>query len=105
MRIPNPKSSINWALEKAGYRIVKLETKNTPLYFDMDREFQEIYEATRQYTMNSMPNMYALYKAVAYAAKYGVSGDFVECGVWKGGSAMIAAFTLIAMSDTSRRLW
>ena len=105
MRIPNPKSSVNWMLEKAGYRLAKLETKNTPLHFDMDREFEEIFQVTKRYTMNSMPNMYALYKAIDYVAKCGVPGDFVECGVWKGGSAMIAAFTLIAMGDTSRHLW
>jgi O-methyltransferase len=35
--------------------------------------------------------MYALYKAVEYLEKAGISGAIVECGVWRGGSMMVAA--------------
>jgi hypothetical protein len=48
--------------------------------------------------------MYALYESVRYIVSAGIAGDIVECGVWRGGSAMIAALTLVEM-DASRRMW
>src|SRR5207244_1911795 len=32
-------------------------------------------------------------------------GDFVECGVWRGGSMMLVALTLLKLARTDRRLW
>jgi len=71
----------------------------------MDSEFQPIFEKTRPYTMTTMANMYALYKAIKYIKEAKIPGDIAECGVWKGGSSMIAALTLISLEETDRRLW
>jgi hypothetical protein len=49
--------------------------------------------------------MYALYQAVRFLAARGVPGDIVECGVWRGGSCMVAALTLQMLGDVSRRIW
>jgi hypothetical protein len=71
----------------------------------MDPGFQEIYEKTRPYTMTSINRMYELYKAVQYLVDSRIPGDIVECGIWKGGSSMIAALALQAFGETDRRLW
>jgi len=55
--------------------------------------------------MTSVERLYALYKAVEYLAASGIAGDFVECGVWRGGSMMCAALTLLRRGDTSRGLY
>jgi hypothetical protein len=52
--------------------------------------------------MTSRERMYALYKAVEYIIDEDIPGDFVECGVWRGGSAMIMAATLIAKGRNDR---
>jgi hypothetical protein len=49
--------------------------------------------------------MYALRKATEYVVKTGLLGDFVECGVWKGGSAMVIALTLLEMGESNRRIF
>lgn len=49
--------------------------------------------------------MYALYKAAEYIVKAKIPGDFVECGVWRGGSAMIMAYTLLQMKETNRKIY
>ncbi|MGB9853033.1 MAG: TylF/MycF/NovP-related O-methyltransferase [Candidatus Kapaibacteriota bacterium] len=49
--------------------------------------------------------MYALYNAVEYIVKSGITGDFVECGVWKGGSTMLMALTLLKMKETNRKIY
>lgn len=55
--------------------------------------------------MTSDEKMYALYGALQHVVKMGVLGDVVECGVWRGGSAMLAALTLARLGDTSRTIW
>lgn len=49
--------------------------------------------------------MYALYKAVEYIVKAKIPGDFVECGVYKGGSAMIMTYTLLQMKEINRKIY
>ncbi|MCL2416546.1 MAG: TylF/MycF family methyltransferase [Bacteroidales bacterium] len=63
-------------------------------YVDMDKDFFPLYEVCRPYTMTSIERMYALYQAVKHVVQNNIEGDFVECGVWKGGSAMLIAATL-----------
>lgn len=73
--------------------------------FDMEPEFVALYERCRDATMTSIERMYALYKAVEYIVAAGIEGDFVECGVWRGGSAMMIALALQRFGDTGRTIW
>jgi hypothetical protein len=43
--------------------------------------------------------------AVEYVIRRGIPGDFVECGVWMGGSAMVIAKTLLRLGVHNRRIW
>lgn len=61
-------------------------------------EFAEIWEKASPYTMTSPERGFALYQAVNAVIDNNISGNFVECGVWKGGSAMIMALTLLKRS-------
>jgi len=71
---------------------------------DMEPEFVELYRRTCEYTLTSVERMYALYQAVRHVVAHEVPGDLVECGVWRGGSCMLMAGTLLACGDTSRRI-
>lgn len=74
---------------------------------DMSSEalFMDIYARCKPYTMTSMERMYALYKATEYVVKNNIAGDVVECGVWKGGSAMLSALTLMKMGGSDRHIY
>jgi len=76
----------------------------TALPSDMEEEFKEIHAKCSPFTMTSVERMYALYKAVNYICEKGVPGDFVECGVWKGGSSMVAAHTFKKRGDMAREM-
>lgn len=103
VRFFKPRSWIQRAANRLGYRIVKIQyTGDVP--FDMEKEFEEIYEQARHYTLTSVSNAYSLYSAIRYLVKNNIEGDIVECGVWKGGCMMVAALTLIGLGDTSRSL-
>jgi O-methyltransferase len=75
------------------------------VYPDFAPEFVDAYAAAVAFTMTSPERMYALWLATRQVASNGVPGAFVECGVWRGGSTMVAALALRAMGDTSRELW
>ena len=72
---------------------------------DMEDDFVDAYELSKAFTMTSAERMYALYSAVRYVIENRIEGDFVECGVWRGGSCMLMAHTLKAMGETSRTLY
>ena len=72
---------------------------------DLEPEFLERYDRCRPYTMTSIERMYALYTSVRHVIEREVAGDVVECGVFAGGSAMLAALTLQRFGDDTRRVW
>jgi O-methyltransferase len=61
---------------------------------DMPAEFLRLYERAESFTMTSVERMFALWTACRYIAAAGLAGDVVECGVWRGGSSMMAALAL-----------
>lgn len=63
-----------------------------------------IVAAVSPYTMTSRERIFALREAVRYVAQNRIPGDIVECGVWKGGSMMAVALTLLEMSCGDRNL-
>ncbi len=71
---------------------------------NLEPEFHSLYERVKPYTMTSIEALYALYSAIKYLHRSSISGDIVECGVWRGGSMMMAALTLLTLGDTGRRL-
>ena len=66
---------------------------------DLDKFNANVFEQVSQFTMTSAERINALVDAVQYVSRRGVEGAFVECGVWKGGSAMAAALTFKALTD------
>ncbi len=57
------------------------------------------------YTMTSIERLAALLNAMTYVTENKIPGDIVECGVWRGGSMMLIARSLLAHGDTSRNLY
>lgn len=65
----------------------------------------QIMESVQAVTMTSPERIFALITAVVYVCENGIGGDFVECGVWKGGSSAAIAKTLAHLKVTDRTLW
>jgi len=71
---------------------------------DVDPPATAMIEFVRDYTMTSPERLYGLYKAVEYVVAAGIAGDVVECGVWRGGSSMLAAKALLHFGQDHRHL-
>ncbi len=70
-----------------------------------DKDFLEIWDACKAYTMTSFERGLALFRSIRYVCRRPVPGNFVECGVWRGGSAMIAAKTLLLYGGGDRKIF
>lgn len=98
------KQTFSKAIEKLGYRIVKLSTKE-PIIAEFGPEEKKILDFVGPYTMTSPERILSLIQAVKYVVKNQIEGDVVECGVWKGGSSMATALSLLDIADTSRHIY
>lgn len=95
------KQNIKKIFDKIGLDIRRIDRS----FFKLDKNFEEIYNFCRPFTMTSLERMYALYKSTEYIVKANVPGAIVECGVWKGGSAMLVAKTLLNLGCRDKKIY
>lgn len=89
----------------AGWRWRVSYFLGTPIPADLDDDVVEVVRRVRRQSLTSAPRLGALMDAVKYVVDGEIEGDLVECGVWRGGSMMAAALTLLAKGDTERDLY
>lgn len=89
---------------RLGFDVVRCSDAPPPPPPDIDAQAAATIRAVQPYTMTSPERIYALIQAVRHACAAGIPGDVVECGVWRGGSMMAVARTLIECGDRSRGL-
>jgi len=90
-------------LKKLGYKVQKI---NKPEFFvDMDKDFFALAEKCKPHTMTSTERLYSVYKSVEYCINNNIEGDYVECGVWKGGSSMMIALSLLKNNIKDKKIY
>jgi O-methyltransferase len=90
------KHRLRMALSKRGLSLQR------EISSDMSPETVETIRRVRPYTMTTVERIAAVCTATEYIVRYDVPGAFVESGVWKGGSSMAAALTLVNNGVTDR---
>ena len=90
-------------LSPLGIGVVRVESNR--LATEATPAEKAIYDKAREFTMTSPERLWALMQAVSYVVRNDLQGDFVECGVWRGGSAMTIALQLQKLGVTDRDLW
>ena len=80
------------------------DAETTELLPDVSAGTRDIIARVQPFTMTSAERAAAVCAAVEYVVRNRIPGDFVECGVWKGGSTMAAALMFQRLGDTSRGL-
>jgi O-methyltransferase len=81
----------------------RTRTKITPAQH-YDDAANALISRVRPRTMTSPEKLYPLILAVRHVVAAGIEGDFVECGVWRGGSMQAMAWTLLAEGAKDRDL-
>jgi O-methyltransferase len=90
--------AVGW-LSRLGYFLPPL------LSPDYGPELERTIRRVRRHTMTSPRRIAALCDSVEYTVRANVPGAIVECGVWKGGSMMAAALTLLGLDAADRDLY
>ena len=108
-----PKQYAKRVAKSLGYDIVRRQESPTrvdsppqsPAPSEFDPETTRLFELVKPYTMTGIERVAALREAVQYIVKHRIPGDIAECGVWKGGSMMAIAKTLMERNSTERSLY
>jgi O-methyltransferase len=74
------------------------------LGYDLEDQAVPLMARVKGYTMLAPPPLITLYQQVAHCEKYGIEGEFVECGVWKGGAVGLMALANMALAKERRIL-
>lgn len=96
------------ALRQLGYDLVRYSPNSHSEFgslTDLSEQQKRIILTVKPFTMTSTERLAALINAVTYVTLNAIPGDITECGVWKGGSMMAIALTLLANGDQSRSLY
>lgn len=65
----------------------------------------KIIKQIRPYTMLSEARLASLYTQVKYCEQHNIRGDYMECGVWKGGAVGLMALTNQLYGTKRRNLY
>lgn len=96
------------AFRRFGFDVVRYPPKvrsELDTLSDFSDAEKQIISTARPFTMTSVERMAALMNAVTHIAEKRIPGDIVECGVWRGGSMMTIALTLLARGEATRSLY
>jgi len=94
----------NKVANKFGYKI-NIEKSNFPFDIKDNKEFMGFYTQFQKYTMTSLERMFSLYQSINYILDNNIEGDFVECGVWRGGSSMMMSLMLKSRNVSDRKIY
>jgi O-methyltransferase len=86
-------------LRRGGYDLVRYPPP------DFSAEDLALIREVGPYTLTTPERLFALIRATEHVVRHAVPGDMVECGVWRGGSIMAVARTLLRLGDQSRHLY
>lgn len=101
------KNIIKKIVQNSGYDIRKKGSFDAPPEFPSDfTEYDiEIIKKVKPFTLTSNERIYALLQATKYVIHNDIPGDIIECGVWRGGSMMAVALTLLKEKKSEKNLY
>lgn len=92
-------------MRKFGLQVSRVNPREMRLPIECSVHDRETIAALAAFTMTSPERIWSLLGAVRHVVDAKIEGDFVECGVWRGGSVMAMASELKSMGQMDRRIW
>ena len=98
------KRTVRYVLKKNGYQLKKIDSQKI---YPTGASQQEIdtLKLVQDFTMNPPLRTFSLIKIVKHIIERNIPGDFIECGVWRGGSSMAIAKTLFDLGVKDRKIF
>ena len=83
------KSVIKKILRSNGLEIRSIDPQYPEFAAEANLFQRKAISNAKQYSMTPTSRMWALVQSIEYVSQNNISGDFVECGVWKGGNLIL----------------
>ena len=101
------KKIVKKIVKSSGYEIRKKGSFDEQPEFpsDFTKSDIEIIKKVRPFTLTSNERINTLLQATKYVVRNNILGDIIECGVWKGGSMMAVALTLLKEDRQDKDLY
>ncbi len=96
---------VSRAAGKFGLTVSRTSSLHNRLPIEATSTDRQIIDKVRPFTMTSTERIWTLVQAVDYLENNSVQGDFVECGVWRGGSVMAMVLRLQQLNAADRKIW
>ena len=97
---------LNSISKKFGYKFIKLESKNWFDDFVGLSDFEKkTLEISSKYSMTGFESLFFLIKALKQIELDNVEGDFVECGVWRGGNLILFQKMIEKLNLNNRKIF
>ena len=97
--------AIDSVARRMGLQISRLSSLQERFPVEASEADKVVIRALRPFTMTSSERLWSLLNAVRYVVDEDLPGDFVECGVWRGGSVMAMTSELGRLGVADRRIW
>ncbi len=91
-------------MSRATWRQNKTRDGDIVLKAQIISSFEIDLEVVRDFTMLSRRRLLSLYECVISCEQNDVEGDYVECGVWKGGAVGLMALANLRYGRAKRHL-
>ncbi len=100
------KHLIKRAVRKLGFEITRYRPEKFRYTNPDISDFEwNTWMEVQPFTLTSIESVIALIRATEYVLARNIPGDLVECGVWRGGSALAIGRTLMRRGNASKRLF
>jgi O-methyltransferase len=86
-------AAVNKLLAHVGLKIISAQQAEKRYPIEMSTSDQKLFRYVRDNNLSTSSDerLFATIMACRYVAEREIKGDFVECGVWRGGNSIIAA--------------
>jgi O-methyltransferase len=96
------KELIKKLLAYFGYEIVRKQSGKINYGYDFEQEIREAIAVVRKNTMVSYEPLVTLFQQARHCEVNNVFGDYVECGIWKGGAVGLMALANLEYAQKRR---
>ena len=100
------KNGVSKLLASLGYQIEKTQGSGGGIAVELDDSDVDLinYVIENGYTMTSLPRLVNTLKSCRYVLENEIPGDFVECGVWRGGNGILAK-KIFQYFGSDKKVW
>jgi O-methyltransferase len=96
----------NRILAPLGLKLITLSTAQKRFPVEIDESDRDVFRYVREKRLSTSTDerLFATIMACRYVVEREIAGDFVECGVWRGGNSIIAAHVFRNL-HSSKYVW